>query len=89
MPNNHKRPRGAESKRRKLAEAAEMLAALQFGPRQRNETAAYSFLALIELRPEVSWAEAQAPLRGITPIIDFIAEAYFYFVTIFVAISPR
>jgi hypothetical protein len=49
---------------------------LQFGPRQKNETAAYSLLALLDLRPEISWAEAQAPLRGITPIIDFVAEAY-------------
>jgi hypothetical protein len=28
------------------------------------------------LRPDVSWAHAQAPLCGITPVINFIAEAY-------------
>src|SRR5208283_5718986 len=48
----------------------------QFGPKQRNETAAYALLAMLDLRPTLPWAEAQAPLRGITPIIDFIAEAY-------------
>jgi hypothetical protein len=49
---------------------------LEFGPKQRNETAAYTLLAMLDLRPELPWAEAQAPLRGITPCIDFVAEAY-------------
>jgi hypothetical protein len=49
---------------------------LQFGPKQRNETAAYTLLALLDLQPDAAWADAQAPLRGITPIIDFIATAY-------------
>lgn len=71
------RPKGVEeSKKRKLAETAEILTALDFGPKQRNETAAYTLLALLDQRPEFSWAEAQAPLRGIKPIIDFVAEAY-------------
>ncbi len=68
--------RNAVARRRRLAEAVEALTALRFGPRQRNETAAYTLLALLELPPGASWAEAQAPLRGITPIIDFIAGAY-------------
>jgi BsuBI/PstI restriction endonuclease domain/BsuBI/PstI restriction endonuclease HTH domain len=33
-------------------------------------------LALLDLQPEAGWADAQAPLRGITPIIDFIATTY-------------
>jgi hypothetical protein len=75
MPNTNPADTG-ESKKQRLAETVEILAALQFGPKQKNETAAYTLLALLDLRPELSWAEAQAPLRGITPIIDFIAEAY-------------
>ena len=75
MP-NPKPARSDKFRKRKLAEAGEILVDLQFGPKQRNETAAYTLLALLDLRPEVPWAEAQAPLRGITPIIDFIAEAY-------------
>ncbi len=63
-------------KKRRLAETIESLTALQFGPKQRNETAAYTLLALLDLLPDVSWAESQAPLCGITPIIDFIATAY-------------
>jgi hypothetical protein len=68
--------RKAALRKRRLIEAVETLNALQFGPKQRNETAAYTLLALLDLRAETSWKEAQAPLRGITPIIDFIAEAY-------------
>ncbi len=64
------------ARKRRLAETIEALAALQFGPKQRNATAAYTLLALLDLQPDAPWAEAQAPLRGITPIIDFIATAY-------------
>jgi hypothetical protein len=66
----------AESRKQRLTETGEILAALQFGPKQRNETAAYTLLALLDLRPDVLWADAQAPLRGITPVINFIAGAY-------------
>ena len=38
--------------------------------------AAYTFLALLDLKPSQPWSEAADPLRGITPIIDFVAEAY-------------
>jgi hypothetical protein len=75
MPTN-KPNRLGKSRKQKLTEISEILTALQFGPKQRNETAAYTLLALLELRPELRWEEARAPLRGITPIIDFIAEAY-------------
>ena len=68
--------RKATARKRRLAETIEALTALQFGPKQRNETAAYTLLALLDLQPDVSWAQAQAPLCGITPIIDFVATAY-------------
>jgi len=75
MPTN--KPNSLEKFRKnRLNETVEILTALQFGPRQRNEIAAYTLLALLDLRPKVPWEDAQAPLRGITPIIDFIAEAY-------------
>jgi hypothetical protein len=64
------------SKKLKLAEAVEILTALEFGPKQRNDTAAYTLLALLDLRPELPWADAQAPLRGINPIINFVADTY-------------
>lgn len=64
------------NRKKRLAETIEALTALQFGPKQRNETAAYTLLALLDLQPDAAWADAQAPLRGITPIIQFIATAY-------------
>jgi hypothetical protein len=63
-------------RKQRLIETCKTLTELQFGPKQRNEIAAYTLLALLNLRPDVSWAEAEAPLRGITPVIDFIADAY-------------
>ena len=63
-------------KKQRLSETIAALTALQFGSKQRNETAAYTLLALLDLRPDVSWAAAQAPLLGITPVINFIAKAY-------------
>jgi hypothetical protein len=64
------------AKKRRLAETIAVLADLEFGPKQRNETAAYTLLALLDLKPNATWAESQAPLCGITPIIDFIKRAY-------------
>lgn len=62
--------------KKKLEEAVTVLKELGFDPRQRSEMAGYTLLALLSLRPADSWLHAQAPLRGITPIIDFIADAY-------------
>jgi hypothetical protein len=67
---------GPNEKERRLAEAIEVLTALQFGPRQRNPVAAYTLLSLLDLTPSKPWGEAESPLCGITPIIDFVAENY-------------
>jgi hypothetical protein len=71
-----KRSLSIDTRKRKLREAVTILTALHFGVRQRNEAAAYTLLALLDLRPDVPWEDAQAPLRGVTPAIQFIAEAY-------------
>ena len=68
--------RRATTRKNRLAETIQALTSLQFGPRQRNDTAAYTLLALLALQPDSAWADAQAPLCGITPIIEFIATAY-------------
>lgn len=73
---SNKPDRNSSARNRRLAEAIEALTALQFGPKQRNDTAAYTLLAMLDLSPAKEWGEAESPLRGITPIIDFIAEAY-------------
>jgi hypothetical protein len=66
----------AAARKRKLGEAVEILKSLGFGPRQSNEVAAYTFLALLDLVANAPWSAASNPLRGITPIIEFIAKAY-------------
>jgi hypothetical protein len=66
------RPRGA----RKIKEATAVLRAMGFGPKQSNEVAGYVLLAMLDLGSYDPWKDAQAPLRGITPIIDFVANKY-------------
>ena len=65
-----------KSARTKPEEAAEILKALGFGPKQSNDVAAYTLLALLDVRPQSSWKAATNPLRGITPIIEFVREAF-------------
>ncbi len=60
----------------KLSDAVKILRALGFTAKQSNEAAAYTLLALLDLKPVQPWSEAAETLRGITPIIEFIAEAY-------------
>jgi hypothetical protein len=66
----------AAARKRMLSEVMEILESLGFGPRQSNEVAAYTFLALLDLAANAPWSAASNPLRGITPIIQFIAKAY-------------
>lgn len=60
----------------KIEEAIGILRSLGFGPKQSNEGAAYTLLALLDLTAAQSWTEASSPLRGVTPIITFINDAY-------------
>ena len=71
-----KRGRNGPLRIRRRDEAIEVLSALKFGARQRNEIAAYTLLALLDLTPEKAWSESESPLLGITPIIKFIGEHY-------------
>lgn len=71
-----KKTRLAEAREAKVHDAMAILQALGFHARQSNEVAGYTFLALLDLKPLQPWSEATEPLRGITPIIDFIADAY-------------
>jgi hypothetical protein len=66
----------AAARETKLRDAMEILRTLGFTTRQSNEVAGYSLLALLNLKPSQSWSEAAEPLLGITPIINFVAEAY-------------
>ena len=43
---------------------------------QRNERTALCLLALVNVTPPKRWSEAEAPLIGITPIMDWAKEHY-------------
>jgi hypothetical protein len=43
---------------------------------QQNERSALSLLALLNLTPGKAWADAENPLLGITPIMDWAREHY-------------
>jgi hypothetical protein len=66
----------AATREARLHEAMKILRALGFTARQCNKVASYTFLALLDLKPLQPWNEAAGPLRGITPIIDFVAKEY-------------
>ena len=45
----------AKARKEKLSDATEVLRALGFTGRQSNEVAAYTFLALLDLKPSQPW----------------------------------
>jgi hypothetical protein len=59
-----------------VIEALSVLAALGMPQAQRNERSALSLLALLNLTPDKTWAQAENPLIGITPIMNFIRQHY-------------
>src|SRR5258706_16277293 len=60
----------------KVKEAIAILKALGFAPRQSNEVAGHTLLALLDLKPHSPWSDVASPLRGITPIIEFVRTNY-------------
>lgn len=66
----------ADKRTRRIAEAQAILTAFGLPAEQRNERAALTLLALLDLSPQRSWAVASDPLRGVTPIMEFVAKHY-------------
>ena len=62
--------------KRKTDEAMTVLASLGLPRAQLNERSALTLLALLNLAPESEWASAGAPLMGITPLMNYMAEHY-------------
>ncbi len=56
--------------------AMQILASLGLPKGQQNERSALSLLALLDLRPKRDWLQAENPLIGITPIMDWIRDHY-------------
>ena len=61
---------------RKIQEALAILSGLGMPRAQRNDRSALTLLALLDLKPGDSWLAAADPLRGITPIMDFVRDHY-------------
>lgn len=59
-----------------LKAAQQIIASLGMPRAQQNERSALCLLALLNLSPGKPWAKAEAPLIGITPIMDWAREHY-------------
>ena len=59
----------------RIEEAIKILIALGFPALQQNERSALTLLALLDLKPEDDWANASAPLIGVTQMMDYFAAA--------------
>lgn len=59
-----------------IENALKILASLGLPRAQQNERSALCLLALLDLRPGRKWSEAQDPLIGITPIMDWVRKHY-------------
>lgn len=57
-----------------VEEAIDALTQLGFPRQQLNERSGLVLLALLGLTPDRAWSEASAPLRGISPMMAFMAE---------------
>lgn len=60
----------------RIEEAIEILKSLKLERQQHNERSALTLLALLNLTPAKTWSEAENPLRGITPMMDFFCDHY-------------
>lgn len=59
-----------------VQEALKILECLGMPRAQRNERSALCLLALLHLTPDKNWEEAESPLIGITPIMEFCRTHY-------------
>ncbi|AFZ26583.1 putative O-methyltransferase [Cylindrospermum stagnale PCC 7417] len=61
---------------KRIDEALAIIKDLGLPREQYNERSALVLLSFLDLRTADSWADAKAPMRGITPVMKFIAENY-------------
>jgi hypothetical protein len=60
----------------KLAEAQLILRSFGFNRYQYNERSATILLALLQIRPSDSWANAKNPMLGVTELLDWVNVEY-------------
>lgn len=61
---------------RKVSDALSILQALDVPKEQQNERSALTLLALLGMTPARSWAEAEAPLLGITEMMNYFEKHF-------------
>ncbi len=66
----------ASAQSRRIKESQAILTAFGLPQGQHNERAALTLLALLDLVPSKPWDAASNPLRGVTPIMEFVATHY-------------
>lgn len=59
-----------------VADALKILETFGLPRAQQNERSALCLLAILNLTPDKKWKQAENPLMGITPIMDWIRENY-------------
>lgn len=59
-----------------ITEALQILIELGMPDQQQNERSALCLLALLDLTPDKNWAQAENPLIGITPIMEWVDKHY-------------
>lgn len=59
-----------------IEDALKILAILRLPRPQQNERSALSLLAILNHTPDKNWHQAENPLIGITPIMDWIRQNY-------------
>lgn len=62
--------------KKKLDEALTILKALGLPRQQQNERSALTLLSLLDLKPDTKWSEAESPLMGIRPMMDYFNLHY-------------
>jgi adenine-specific DNA-methyltransferase len=62
--------------KKRIEEAIEVLRALGMPNQQLNDRSALTLLALLDLPPPSPWSDAGNPLRGITPMMEFMDQHY-------------
>lgn len=65
-----------DKKNKYIATAKQIIVSLGLTRTQQNERSALSLLALLNLTPGKPWAQAENPLVGITPIMEWVHEHY-------------
>jgi type II restriction enzyme len=61
---------------KRIKEARSILIKLGMPRQQLNDRSALCLLALVNLAPEKNWSQAESPLIGITPIMDWARKHY-------------